>query len=370
MSSKDIKSKENSREDKKNIETTSTIEDIKRDINKEFGIGAIFTKNDNKKNKDVSVISTGSILVDDAVGNGGFQKGRIIEIYGPESSGKTTLCLHAVRESQKKGGIAAFIDVEHAIDMKYAERIGVDINKLLVCQPNSGEEALSILESLAKKKVDIIILDSVAALVTKAEIEGAMGDAHIGLQARLMSQALKKIVSIISESGTTVIFTNQLRLKIGVMYGNPETTCGGQALKFYASIRIDMRRVEIIKKGDATIGIKVKVKIVKNKCAAPFKEAIITVIYNEGISLVNEIVDLSLQFNLIQRSGAWYAMGPTKLGQGVESAVEYLRQNPKIQKDLKGKIYDLLEERNNFIDTKKEEEEEIQNPEDTPVLDN
>lgn len=338
--------------DKKNtvVQNQNEIDEIKKEMNKEFGDGSIFTKSDHKKNKDESVISTGSLLLDDAIGNGGFQKGRIIEIFGPESSGKTTICLHAIREIQKKGGIAAFIDVEHALDMRYAERVGVNTTSLLISQPNSGEEALTILESLAKKKVGLIILDSVAALVTKAEIEGAMGDAHIGLQARLMSQALKKIVSVISESGTTVVFTNQLRSKIGVMYGNPETTCGGNALKFYASIRLDMRRCEILKKGDHIYGIKVRVKVVKNKCAAPFKEAIITIIYNKGIVLINEIVDLAVEFQKIKKSGAWYSRGETKLGQGTESVLEYLKNNPNVLKEIETEVRKILEDRNNAID--------------------
>jgi recombination protein RecA len=334
-----------------NNENKTMIEDIKQDINKEFGAGSVFTKNENKKNKNIATISTGSILLDEAVGNGGFVSGRIIEIFGPESSGKTTLCLHAVKESQKKGGIAAFIDVEHAIDMSYAEKIGVDIDKLLVCQPNSGEEALGILESLAKKNVNIIILDSVAALVTRAEIEGNMGDTHIGLQARLMSQALKKITSIISKSGTMVIFTNQLRNKIGVMYGSPETTCGGNALKFYASVRIDMRRKEYLKQGDNIVGIKVLVKIIKNKCASPFKEALITIMYSIGITILNEILNLSIQFNLITRGGSWYTIGENKFA-GENAILEYLRQNTKIKQDLKMKIYKILEEKSNFIDNK------------------
>jgi recombination protein RecA len=329
--------------EKKATVSANIIDEIKKEINKEFGAGSVFTKNDNKKHKDQVLISTGSILLDNAIG-GGLPRGRILEIFGPESSGKTTIALHAVREVQKKGGIAAFIDVEHALDMKYAERIGVDTNSLLVSQPNSGEEALTLLESLAKKKVDIVVLDSVAALVTKAEIEGAMGDAHIGLQARLMSQALKKIVSIVSEFGTIVIFTNQIRSKIGVMYGNPETTCGGNALKFYSSIRLDVRKIEIIKKGNEVIGIKARVKVIKNKCAAPFKEAIITIIYNAGINILNEIIDLSLQFFLIQRSGAWYSKGDIKLGQGVEAVAEYLTKNPAVMKELKTTVEAKLEE--------------------------
>jgi recombination protein RecA len=340
MSTKNIK------EDKNN-NSSSLIDEIKKELNKEFGAGAVFTKNDNNKNKNMETISTGSILLDDAIGNGGLQKGRIIEIFGPESSGKTTICLHVIREIQKKGGMGAFIDVEHALDLKYAEKIGVNTNNLLVAQPNSGEEALTILESLAKKKVDVIILDSVAALVTKAEIEGAMGDAHIGQQARLMSQALKKIVAIISDSNSLVIFTNQLRSKIGVMYGNPETTCGGNALKFYTSVRIDMRRSEMIKKNDEIVGIKVRVKIVKNKCAPPFKEAIIAINYNEGITLINEILEFAVQFNLIQKSGSWYSMNGEKISQGAEAAIEYLKKHPKLIEELKIKIYKMLEDKYN-----------------------
>lgn len=339
----------------KNEKKSSIIDEIKQELNKEFGTGAVFTKNDNLNNKNIETVSTGSILLDDAIGNGGLQKGRIIEIFGPESSGKTTICLHVIREIQKKGGIGAFIDVEHALDLKYAEKIGVNTNNLLVAQPNSGEEALTILESLAKKKVDVIILDSVAALVTKAEIEGEIGDAHIGLQARLMSQALKKIVSIISESNSLVIFTNQLRSKIGVMYGNPETTCGGNALKFYTSVRIDMRRSEMIKKNDEIIGIKVRVKIVKNKCAPPFKEAIIAINYNEGITLVNEILEFSVQFNFIQKSGSWYSMNGEKIAQGADASIEYLKKHPKLVEELKTKIYKILEDKyNNHINVSNE----------------
>jgi recombination protein RecA len=336
-----------SKEKEINNNSNQSIDDIKKELNKEFGVGSIFTKSDhNKKNKNNINISTGSLLLDEAIGNGGFQKGRIIEIFGPESSGKTTICLHVAREIQKKGGIAAFVDVEHALDLPYAEKIGVNTNDLLIAQPNSGEEALTILESLAKKKVDLIVLDSVAALVTKAEIEGAMGDAHIGLQARLMSQALKKIVSIISESNSLVIFTNQLRSKIGVMYGNPETTCGGNALKFYASVRIDVRRSEIMKKNNDIIGIKVKAKIVKNKCAVPFKETIISINYNEGITLTNEILEFAVEFNLIQKSGSWYSLNNEKIGQGSEAVVEYLKNKPLILEDLKKKIIEILHSKN------------------------
>jgi recombination protein RecA len=338
-------STKNTKEEKNN-NTSSLIDDIKKELNKEFGAGAVFTKNDSN-NKNIETISTGSILLDDAIGNGGLQKGRIIEIFGPESSGKTTICLHVIREIQKKGGIGAFIDVEHALDLKYAEKIGVNTNNLLVAQPNSGEEALTILESLAKRKVDVIILDSVAALVTKAEIEGSIGDAHIGQQARLMSQALKKIVAIISDSNSLVIFTNQLRSKIGVMYGNPETTCGGNALKFYTSVRIDMRRSEMIKKNDEITGIKVRVKIVKNKCAPPFKEAIITINYNEGITLINEILEFAVQFNLIQKSGSWYSINGEKMGQGADASIEYLKKNTALMEDLKKKIYEKLADKYN-----------------------
>jgi recombination protein RecA len=351
----------------KDANNSQTIDEIKKELNKEFGIGSIFTKSDhNKKNKNNSNISTGSLLLDEAVGNGGFQKGRIIEIFGPESSGKTTICLQAIRETQKKGGIAAFVDVEHALDLRYAEKIGVNTDSMLIAQPNNGEEALTIVESLAKKKINIIVLDSVAALVTKAEIEGAMGDAHIGLQARLMSQALKKLVSIISESNSLVIFTNQLRSKIGVMYGNPETTCGGNALKFYASVRLDVRRSEVIKKNNDIIGIKVRAKVVKNKCSIPFKEAIISINYNEGITLTNEILEFAVEFNLIQKSGSWYSLNNEKIGQGAEAAVEYLKKKPLVFEDLKNKIIEILNEKkqSNYNENQDENIEQVENMED------
>lgn len=344
-----MSSKDNNADEKRetNADNTSArIEEIEKDINKQFGAGAIYTQTNKIMDRNSESISTGSIALDDAVGNEGILKGRIVEIYGPESSGKTTACLHMIMEVQKKGGVAAIIDVEHALDPKYIDRLGIDRKKLLISQPNSGEEALSILETLAQKKVDLVILDSVAALVTKAEIEGDMGDAHIGLQARLMSQALKKIAGIISKSGTIVVFTNQLRSKIGVMYGNPETTCGGSALKFYASIRIDIRRIEFVKKGDEIVGIKVRAKVVKNKCGAPFKEAVITIMYNKGFHIANEIIDFGVQFNLIQKSGAWYSMGSTKIGQGIDAVSDYFKKYPQVMEEVKNKVYKILEEKN------------------------
>ncbi|MDQ3123956.1 MAG: recombinase RecA [bacterium] len=298
-------------------------------IEKQFGKGTIMRLGEST-HSNVETFPTGAVSLDLALG-GGIPKGRIIEVYGPESSGKTTLTLHAIAEVQKKGGVAAFIDAEHALDPQYAQRIGVNLENLLVSQPDNGEQALEIVESLVRSNaVDIIVVDSVAALVPQAEIEGDMGDSHMGLQARLMSQALRKLTAIISKSKSTVVFINQLRMKIGVMFGNPETTTGGNALKFYASLRMDIRRISQIKQGDAVIGNRTRVKVVKNKIAPPFREAEFDIMYNEGISREGDVLDLATNKEIVEKSGAWFAYETEKIGQGREAAKQYLRENPKV----------------------------------------
>jgi len=302
-------------------------------IERQFGQGSIMKLGEGM-NVAVETIPTGSLSLDIALG-GGLPQGRIIEIYGPESSGKTTLALHAVAEVQKRGGLAAFIDAEHAVDPEYAAKIGVKLDDLLISQPDTGEQALEICETLVRSSaVDIVVIDSVAALVPRAEIEGDMGDSHMGLQARLMSQALRKLTGVIAKSNTTVIFINQLRMKIGVMFGNPETTSGGQALKFYASVRLDIRRSEALKDGDSIIGNHVKVKVVKNKVAAPFKVAEFDIMYNEGISTAGDMIDLAVKENLVVKSGAWYSYNDEKIGQGREAAKQFLKDHPKVMQDL------------------------------------
>lgn len=306
-------------------------------INKQFGDGAIRRLGDTKT-ADVEVFSSGSLSLDLALG-GGFPKGRILEIYGPESSGKTTLALHAIAEIQKKGGTAAFIDAEHALDPAYARKLGVDTDNLLVSQPDNGEQALEICETLVRSNaVDIVVVDSVAALVPQAEIDGDMGDSHMGLQARLMSQALRKLTGIISKSKTTVLFINQIRMKIGVMFGNPETTTGGNALKFYASVRLDIRRTGQIKSGEDIIGSRTKVKVVKNKIAPPFRVAEFDIMYNEGISKSGDVLDLAVQYGVVGKSGAWFDYGDSKIGQGREATKEYLMQNPKVLAEIEAKV--------------------------------
>src|SRR5579862_1164150 len=302
-------------------------------IEKQFGKGSIMRLGEAHA-VNVETIPTGSISLDLALG-GGIPKGRIIEIYGPESSGKTTVCLHAVAEVQKAGGTAAYVDAEHALDPAYAKRLGVDTDKLLISQPDSGEQALEVVETLVRSNaVDIIVVDSVAALVPQAEIEGDMGDAHMGLQARLMSQALRKLTGVINRSKTTVIFVNQLRMKIGVMFGNPETTTGGNALKFYASVRMDIRRLAQIKQGDSVIGNHVRVKIVKNKVAPPFREAEFDIMYNQGISKEGDLIDLAAAHDIVQKAGAWYEYKGEKIAQGREAAKKYLAENPKIYTEI------------------------------------
>jgi recombination protein RecA len=307
-------------------------------IEKQFGRGSIMKLGEVHANTQVEVIPTGSLSLDIALG-GGLPKGRVVEVYGPESSGKTTLTLHAIAEVQKAGGTAAFIDAEHALDPTYAKRIGVDVENLLLSQPDNGEQALEIVETLVRSNaVDIIVIDSVAALVPRAEIEGDMGDSLPGLQARLMSQALRKLTSVISRSKSTVVFINQIRMKIGVMFGNPETTTGGNALKFYASVRMDIRRIGQIKQADAVIGNRTRVKVVKNKIAPPFREAEFDIMYNEGISRSGDIIDLATARDIVEKSGAWFAYGGQKIGQGREAAKKYLNENPKVMEEVAKKV--------------------------------
>jgi len=314
-------------------------------IEKSFGKGSIMRLGERPARAGVSIIPTGSIALDLALGIGGIPKGRIIEIFGPESSGKTTLCLHIVAESQKVGGTAAFIDAEHALDPIYASKLGVNVDDLLISQPDTGEQALEIAETLIRSgAVDLIIIDSVAALTPKAEIEGEMGDSHMGLQARLMSQALRKITGATSQTNTTVIFTNQLREKIGVMFGNPETTTGGRALKFYASVRLDIRRIESIKDGEVVTGNRVRVKVVKNKVAPPFRVAEFDVMFNEGISKVGSLIDVGTELGIVKKAGAWYEYNGEKLGQGREAVKQLLKENQKIAIEIDHKIRESLKD--------------------------
>ncbi len=304
-------------------------------IEKQFGKGAIMKLGTDDIPHDVPVISTGSLGLDMALGIGGLPRGRVIEVFGPESSGKTTLCLHAIAEAQKAGGAAAFIDAEHALDITYAKKLGVHTDDLLVAQPDTGEQALEITETLVRSgALDIIVVDSVAALVPRAEIEGEMGDSHMGLQARLMSQALRKLTGAISKSQASVVFINQIRMKIGVMFGNPETTTGGNALKFYSSVRLDIRRIESIKDGQEVMGSRVRVKVVKNKMAPPFKQAEFDVMFAEGISKVGELVDLGVERRIIDKAGAWYSYKEERLGQGREAVKTFLKSNPDIAQDI------------------------------------
>ena len=308
-------------------------------IEKQFGKGTIMRLAEGEKVEDIQVVSTGSLGLDLALGVGGLPRGRIIEIYGPESSGKTTLTLQVIAQMQKQGGICAFIDAEHALDVQYAQKLGVDLSNLLISQPDTGEQALEIVDSLVRSgAVDLIVVDSVAALTPKAELEGDMGDALPGLQARLMSQALRKLTATIKKTNCMVIFINQIRMKIGVMFGSPETTTGGNALKFYASVRIDIRRTGSIKKGEEVIGSETKVKVVKNKVAPPFKTADFDILYGEGISREGEIVDLGVLYKVIEKSGAWYAYNGEKIGQGRENAREFLKENPDLAREIENKI--------------------------------
>ncbi|MFH1896240.1 MAG: recombinase RecA [bacterium] len=308
-------------------------------IEKNFGQGAIMRMGEAFRAQNIATIPTGSIALDLALGVGGVPRGRVVEIYGPESSGKTTLALHIVAEAQKAGGTAAFVDAEHALDPLYASKIGVDVDELIVSQPDTGEQALEIVETLVRSgAVDVLVIDSVAALTPRAEIEGEMGDAHMGLQARLMSQALRKLTGIISKSRTTVIFINQIRMKIGVMFGNPETTSGGNALKFYASVRMDIRRIGSIKEGEKFLGNRCRVKVVKNKVAPPFRVAEFDIMFNEGISKVGNLVDVGAEMGILEKSGAWYRYGEENIAQGRESAKVFLKENPKVAREVEDKI--------------------------------
>ncbi len=331
----------------KEVNKDKALEQVLQDIEKQFGKGAIMKLGSEGK-RNIDVVSSGSLSLDIALGVGGYPKGRIIEIYGPESSGKTTFALHAIAEVQKQGGRAAFIDAEHALDPVYASKLGVNINELLLSQPDTGEQALEICEALVRSEaVSIVVIDSVAALVPQAEIEGEMGDSHVGLQARLMSQALRKLSGAINKTNTIAIFINQLREKVGVMFGNPETTPGGRALKFYSTVRLDVRRAEQLKQGNDVIGNRTVVKVVKNKVAPPFKTAEVEIMYGEGVSHEGELVDIASNIDIINKSGAWYSYNGEKIGQGKENAKQYLKNNPKIRDEIEKKVrehYNLLNE--------------------------
>ncbi len=322
-----------------NIDKMKALDLAMRQIEKDFGKGSIMKLGEASSKMNIEVIPTGALSLDIALGVGGIPRGRVIEIYGPESSGKTTVALHMIAEAQKLGGYAAFIDAEHALDPEYARRLGVDVDNLLISQPDNGEQALEIADALVRSgAIDIIVIDSVAALVPRAEIEGEMGDSHVGLQARLMSQALRKLTGLIAKSKCATVFINQIREKVGVMFGNPETTTGGRALKFYATVRMDVRRVETLKNGNDMIGSRTRVKIVKNKVAPTFKQAEFDIMYGEGISHEGCIVDLGVELELITKSGAWYSYGDVRLGQGKEKAKEYLKDNPELLQEIENKI--------------------------------
>jgi recombination protein RecA len=312
-------------------------------IEKQFGKGSVMRLGDSGVIQHVGVVSTGSLSIDIALGIGGLPQGRVTEIYGPESSGKTTLALHVVAQAQRKGGTAAFVDAEHALDPLYAQKLGVNVDDLLVSQPDTGEQALEITDMLVRSgAVDVVVIDSVAALTPKAEIEGEMGDSHMGLQARLMSQALRKLTANIKRSNTLVIFINQIRMKIGVMFGNPETTTGGNALKFYASVRLDIRRIGALKKGDEVVGNQTRVKVVKNKLAPPFKKCEFDILYNEGISKEGELIDLGVIHGIVDKSGAWYGYNKDRIGQGKDNARQFLKENPEIAAEIETRIRDTL----------------------------
>ncbi len=309
-------------------------------IEKQFGKGAILTMTDDSVDRTIGSFSSGTPSLDLALGIGGYPRGRVVEIYGPESSGKTTLTLHAVAEMQRQGGVAAFIDAEHALDVNYARRLGVKVEDLLVSQPDTGEQALEIADVLLRSgAIDLVVIDSVAALVPRAEIEGEMGDTHVGLQARLMSQALRKITGTVSKSNATVMFINQIRMKIGVMFGNPETTSGGNALKFYSSVRLDVRRIAAIKDGDEVVGNRTRVKVVKNKVAPPFRQAEFDILYNEGISLEGDLLDLAVDCGIVEKSGSWYSYAEDRIGQGRENARRFLKENPDIRERIADAAY-------------------------------
>jgi len=323
-------------------EKTRAIDIAVSQIERQFGRGSIMKLGAGGIIPDVKTIPSGSLGLDIAIGVGGIPQGRIIEIFGPESSGKTTLCLHVIAEAQKRGGFAAFVDAEHALDIHYAKKLGVKTDELLVSQPDTGEQALEITEILVRSgALDVVVIDSVAALVPRAEIEGDMGDAHMGLQARLMSQALRKLTAAIARSNTAVIFTNQIRQKIGIMFGNPETTTGGNALKFYASLRLDIRRVGQIKEGENVTGSRTRVKVVKNKLAPPFQQVEFDIMYNEGISAAGEILDMGVENGLIEKSGAWYSYGEERIGQGRENVKQYLKEHPELLRDIRQKLLEM-----------------------------
>ena len=311
-------------------------------IEKQFGKGAILTMTEDAIDREIGVVPSGSPSLDIALGIGGYPRGRVVEIYGPESSGKTTLALHAVAEIQKQGSVAAFIDAEHALDIGYARKLGVKVEELLVSQPDTGEQALEITDVLLRSgAVDMVVVDSVAALVPKAEIEGEMGDSHVGLQARLMSQALRKLTGTVSKSNATIVFINQIRMKIGVMFGNPETTSGGNALKFYASVRLDVRRIAAIKEREEVVGNRTRVKVVKNKCAPPFRQAEFDIIYNEGISIEGDVLDLASEGGIVEKAGSWYSYSGERIGQGREAARKFLKDNPETMERISQAVYEL-----------------------------
>ena len=320
-----------------------SLKNAMKQIEKDYGKGAIMRLGDAAANMNVEVISTGILPLDIALGVGGIPRGRIIEIYGPESSGKTTVTLHMIAEAQRQGGVAAFIDAEHALDPIYARNLGVDIDNLLVSQPDTGEQALEIVEALVRSgAIDIIVVDSVAALVPKAEIEGDMGDAHVGLLARLMSQAMRKLTGIISKSRTTAIFINQIREKVGTMYGNPETTTGGRALKFYSSVRLDVRKFDTVKQGTNILGNRTRVKVVKNKIAPPFKVAEFDIMYGEGVSKESSLIDIAADLDILNKSGSWYSYNVNRLGQGKDTVKDILRNQPELMAEIEGKLYEML----------------------------
>ena len=325
-------------------------------IEKQFGKGSVMRMGDSTASRDIEAISTGSLGLDIALGIGGLPRGRVVEIYGPESSGKTTLALQVVAEARKLGGTAAFIDAEHALDITYAAKLGVDVDNLLVSQPDTGEQALEITDMLVRSSaIDIIVIDSVAALTPKAEIEGDMGDSHMGLQARLMSQALRKLTGNIKRSNTLVVFINQLRMKIGVMFGNPETTTGGNALKFYASVRLDIRRIGAIKRGDEVVGNETRVKVVKNKVAPPFKQAQFDILYGEGVSREGELIDMGVKQGIVEKAGAWYSYGKERIGQGKDNSRNYLKEHPEMANEIDARIREALLPK--AVASKKDDEE-------------
>ncbi len=330
----------NERIEKQDAQKKKAIDLAVSTIEKQFGKGSILTMNEDAIDREVEAFSSGSPSLDLALGIGGYPRGRVVEIYGPESSGKTTLTLHAVAELQKTGGVAAFIDAEHALDVSYARKLGVNVEDLLVSQPDTGEQALEIADVLLRSgAIDLVVVDSVAALVPRAEIEGEMGDTHVGLQARLMSQALRKLTGTVSKSGATVIFINQIRMKIGVMFGNPETTTGGNALKFYSSVRLDVRRIAAIKDGDEVVGNRTRVKVVKNKVAPPFRQAEFDIVYNEGISMEGDLLDLGVDCGIVEKSGAWFSYDGERVGQGRENARRFLKENPDIRERIADAVY-------------------------------